>query len=137
MLGCPRNARSYFGAAVLLVFGSARVLAFDQTPLPQDCKDTLAAMQGDKARFGQLGKQMAGSRKASDNENFCKAAREIVTIIKEQNDRLDGCVGELASAAVPQNTTNQMLALKSVYKQMLDAAKDPRNDNLHCGLADQ
>ena len=129
--------RSSLGAAVLLALGSARALAVDTSSLPQPCKDTLAVMQGDKSRFGQLGKLMAGYRKASDNENFCKAAREIVTTIKQENERLEGCVGELGSAAVPQATTDQLLALKAVYKNMLDAAKDAKNDRLHCGLADQ
>lgn len=112
--------------------------AFDPRSLPQSCQDTLAAMQGDKARFAGLGKSMTQARKASDTESFCKSAREIVGIIKEQGGRLDYCIGDLAGAKdVPENASNQMMQLKSIYRQMFEAAKDPKNDRFKCGLADQ
>ena len=120
-----------------LMLAYSPAFAFDPSTLPQTCKDTLAGMQGDKARFAELGKTMQKSQKAKDNENFCKAAREVVMIIKGQSDKLDYCVGDLASdKTAAQDPANQMIQLRGVYKQMLEAAKDAKNDRLHCGLAD-
>lgn len=125
-------------ALITTVLACSPVLAFDPSPLPQTCKDTLTGMQADKARFSQLGVVMTKARKASDTPGFCVAAREIVVIIKGQSGRLDECIGELASdKTVPAGTADQVIGLRSVYKQMLDMAKDPKNDRFKCGLADQ
>ncbi len=124
---------------VLLITGliATPVLAFDPSHLPQTCKDTLARMQADKARFSELGKLMTQYRKASDTKNFCEAAKQTVDIIKGQSGSLDACIGELGAApTVPQGTADQMIQLGTVYKQMLEAAKDPKNDRMKCGLAD-
>ena len=95
-------------------------------------------MQSDKTRFGELGKAMTRARKAADNDSFCQAAREIVVLIKGQGSQLDYCIGDLGSATdVPEGTAAQMIGLKDVYRQMLEAAKNPKNDRFHCGLSDQ
>ena len=127
-----------FGLALLtvLLLGSS-AQAFDASVLPDSCKSTLADMKNDKARFAALGTQMQKSRKANDTENFCKAARSTVMIIKEQSDRIDNCVGDVsADKMMSPEAVDQVVQLRTMYKQMLDAAKDPKNDQVHCGLAD-
>jgi hypothetical protein len=111
--------------------------AVDLSGLPQSCKDSLAQMQGEKAKFGELSRAMTQNRKASRMDAFCQSARDVLTLIKEQSSRLDYCIGDLASATVPQAAASQMLQLKAVYRQMLDAAKDAKNDHMHCGLANE
>jgi hypothetical protein len=113
-------------------------LAFDVSLLPQTCKDTLAEMQSEKARFGQLGLLMAKFQKAKDIDNFCIPARETVTMIKNQSGKIENCLGDVANYKnIPSNTIDQLTKIKAAYKTMMEAAKDPQNDKFHCGLADQ
>ena len=121
----------------LLTVLAGPVHALDASALPPSCQNTLAQMRSDKGRFAGLGKAMTQARKASNINAFCMSAREIVVIIKAQSAQLDDCVGDLARGNVPEAAANQILALKSVYRQMLDAAKNGKNDRFKCGLADQ
>lgn len=125
-------------AAVSLMDANlARAASFDPQTLPASCQDSLEQMKNDKPQFASLNKQMERARKASDNAGFCAAARQTLTLIKAQSDKLDYCIGELASAkTTPQSAANQMLTIKASYRQMIDAAKDGKNDLMHCGLAD-
>ena len=120
----------------VLISGPGFAASFDMSKLPQSCQETIAEIQGEKAHFGALGKTMTRARKASDTAAFCAAAREIVTLIKAQNSRLDICIGELGSATdVPQGMSGQLLAVKAVYKNMIEATKSNKYDRFHCGLA--
>ena len=127
------------GCTILMIalVMSTRAFAIDVESLPQTCKDTLAGIQQDKARFAQLGGLMTKYRRAKDTENFCKAERDTVLVIKEQNSKLEDCLGEMSSANVPTSTMTQMTQVRAAYRDMLAGAKDPKNDRFHCGLADQ
>lgn len=126
------------GVACLLVSGPGHTASFDVSKLPPSCQQAIGEIQGEKAQFGALGKTMTQARKASNTAAFCVAAREIVTLIKAQSDRIDSCVGELGSATdVPQGMSVQLVALKQVYQNMIAATKSNKYDHFHCGLADQ
>jgi hypothetical protein len=115
----------------------ALAAGFDPLTLPVTCQETLVQMKNEKLQFAALSKEMQRARKASDNAGFCTAARRTLTLIKSQNDKLDYCIGDLANAkGTPQSAANQMLTIKGSYRQMIDAAKNVKNDNMHCGLAD-
>ena len=134
----PTGVLMRFGVAVVAVLAACSgAHAFDTSVLPPTCQSTLAEMKTDKARFAALGSQMQKYRKASDTENFCRAAKATIMIIKEQSDKIDACVGDVSSdKMMPAAAIDQMTRLRTMYKQMLDAAKDPQNDTVHCGLAD-
>src|ERR1700712_2130785 len=102
------------GVALLMtLLTSSGTLAFDMSVLPQSCKDTLAGLQSDKARFAALGKEMQRYRKAKDNPNFCTAAKATVTIIKEQSSKMDDCVGAAAGdKAVPPSAVDLVTQIR-------------------------
>ena len=115
----------------------ARAASFDPLTLPVSCQESLAQMNADKPQFAALNRDMARARKGSDNSGFCAAARQTLTLIKAQSDKLDYCIGDLANASTtPQAAANQMMTVKASYRQMIDAAKDAKNDLMHCGLSD-
>ena len=117
--------------------GCTSAVALDLSSLPPTCQETVDTLKGDKGRFTQLGGAMVRARKGKDTGAFCMSARQIVVLIKEESDRIDACVGELAGASTPQGLADQFLRLKATYRQMLDAAKEAKNDRFQCGLADQ
>lgn len=126
------------GLLCVLISGAGHAASFDLSKLPPSCQQAIGEIQGEKAQFGALGKTMTQARKASNTAAFCVAAREIVTLIKAQSDRIDSCVGELGSVAnVPQGMSAQLVALKQVYQNMIAATKSNKYDRFHCGLADQ
>lgn len=131
VVGCGLLAASLSGA------GAAKAAGFDPMTLPVTCQESLVQMKSDKAQFAALNREMERARKASDNAGFCTAARQTLAIVKAENDKLDYCVGDLANAkSTPEAAANQMLTVKASYRQMIDAAKDAKNDLMHCGLAD-
>jgi hypothetical protein len=123
--------------AVLVWAGTASAAPIDLTQLPDSCKSLLSAIQNDKPRYKSLGEVMAKARKAKDMANFCSAAKQTVALIASESEQVDPCLGELAVAkTVTPATVGQFTEVKSYYRKMLAAAKEPANDHMHCGLAD-
>lgn len=122
--------------ACLLASGTAASAAMDMTQLPDTCKTLVATIQGDKPRYKELSGVMARAQKAKDMGNFCAAAKQTVALIAAESDQVDPCLGELAvdKTATPA-TVGQFTEVKDYYRKMLAAAKEPKNDHMHCGLA--
>ncbi|MDX7952194.1 hypothetical protein P7D22_13515 [Lichenihabitans sp. Uapishka_5] len=127
-------------AAVLLLLASTAVpaLALDVARLPDSCKAYLDASKADKPNYAQLSGTMQKARKANDNASFCSAAKALLAVVVGENGSIDQCLGDLAvdKTATP-DTVSQFAQVKDYYRKMVAAAKDPANDHLHCGLADQ
>lgn len=122
----------------LLLSTATSALALDVSQLPDSCKTMLDASKADKPQFAQLSGAMTKARKANDNATFCSAAKTILTLIVSENDRMDQCLGDLAvDKTASPDTVSQFAQVKDYYRKMIAAAKEPANDHLHCGLADQ
>ena len=126
------------GAAVLfcLVVGSVPAMAFDAATLPDTCKSTLNTLKGDKPRFAQYSGVMTRAKKAKNNADFCAAAKGTLALIVNESDQVDHCLGDLAvdKTATP-DTVGQFTEVKNDFHKMLAAAKEAKNDHMHCGLA--
>lgn len=126
------------GAAVLLCLlaSGAPAMAFDVATLPDACKSTLDTLKGDKPRFAQFSGVMTRAKKANNNADFCVAAKGTLALIVNESDQVDHCLGDLAAdkAATP-DTVGQFMEVKNYFHKMLAAAKEPKNDHMHCGLA--
>ena len=127
------------GVAVFLclVASGAPALAFDVAALPDTCKATLDTLKGDKPRFAQYGGAMTRARKGNNTAEFCAAAKGTLALIVNESDQVDHCLGDLAvdKAATP-DTVGQFTEVKAYFHKMLAAAKEAKNDRMHCGLAD-
>lgn len=127
------------GAAVLLFLAAsgAPALAFDAATLPDTCKATLATLQGDKPRFAQFSGVMTRAGKAKQTAEFCAAAKGTLALIVNESEQVDQCLGVLAvDKTVTPDTVGQFTEVKMYFHKMLAAAKEAKNDRMHCGLAD-
>jgi hypothetical protein len=127
------------GAAVLLCLlaSGAPALALDVAKLPGTCQATLDTLKGDKARFAQYSGAMTRARKDKNNAEFCAAAKGTLALIVNESDQVDHCLGDLAvdKTATP-DTVGQFVEVKNTFHKMLAAAKEAKNDRMHCGLAE-
>jgi hypothetical protein len=127
------------GAAVFLclMVSGAPAMALDVASLPETCKATLDTLKGDKPRFAQFSGVMTRARKSKNNADFCAAAKGTVALIVNESGQVDQCLGDLAvDKSASRDTVGEFTEVKAYFHKMLAAAKEPKNDRMHCGLAD-
>ncbi|MCW6510363.1 hypothetical protein [Lichenifustis flavocetrariae] len=125
------------GLIMLAWSGTSAFAVVDVAHLPDTCKTTIAAIKSDNAKIAEFGRVMAKAKKAQDNANFCSAAKQTLALVADDGAQIERCLGELAvDKTVSQDTVGQFTEIKNYYRKMLDAAKEPANDHMHCGLAD-
>ena len=125
-------------AVVLFLLASTATSAWalDVSRLPDSCKTVVDGSKADKPQYSELSGVMTKARKAKDNAAFCAAAKNMISLISGESDRVDQCLGELAGdKTVTPDTVGQFTEIRTYYHKFLAASKDPANDHMHCGLA--